>query len=729
MKFLPEAGYFAFRKNDIDLKNKVDSALAQILSENVDFLSNIKSRYENQFNSNVFPFSAAEKAFITSHPVLKVAVVLSDSPYYKKNNNGTDGGIIPDYFDLIAKEKNIKFQYVPYETFDAAEEAVKSGEADLTGRYGGGVISAFQSGLVLTGNYATIDNILLTKPGKDVAEIKTISVIRKSMDEFRRMIGNVFPGAVLKEYSNAEECFQAMKDGNADAALMGFHSATWLINQTNSTTYSIIPVSGFSSDISAAVSENNPVLCSILNKGIAETKNSFAGIASKDTLPENDWKTMVSRIPPFVTSLTAVIMLALIAGLTWALIMLRHRQAERSAVLAQQAEMNLQKVQMEAIQKNIEMRNRFFANISHDMRTPLNAITGFIRMAEKGDISSDQRNMYLKKADNSSRLLVDLINDTLTISKATSGKLVLHPEPVQESLLLESITSPIRESAEEKGITFNVEKLFEQNRVISVDKLSFQKIMLNLLTNAVKYTPKGGHVWFTIRTDHQDGKIPESVFVIKDDGIGISPEYMKHLYEPFTQEKRTGYESSGTGLGLSIVKHLVDLMGGTIDVQSEMDQGTVFTVKLPLAEAEKAAVPQPMTEPSAQTDLSGKKVLLCEDNALNREIAMALLQDLKMTVESAENGAIGLEKFKNSPVGEFSAVLMDIRMPVMDGINTTEAIRGLDRPDAKTIPIIAMTADAFEDDVERCMEAGMTGHIAKPIEPGNLRGTLFAQIR
>lgn len=254
-------------------------------------------------------------------------------------------------------------------------------------------------------------------------------------------------------------------------------------------------------------------------------------------------------------------------------------------------------------------------------------------------------------------------------------------------------------------------------RTILADRLNVEKILLNLLTNAVKYTPEGGSIWVTVKDVPGANADPDLVFSIRDNGIGMSKEFLSQLYEPFAQENQQGYEAYGVDLGLSIVKQLVELMGGSITVNSRKGEGTEFTVRMYLRETTDIQNRQSPTEHSPDEKLSGRKMLLCEDNKLNREIACALLRQKGVEVITAENGKIGLECFAASKPGEFDAILMDIRMPVMDGITATQAIRELERADAQTVPIIAMTADAFAEDIERCLEAGMNAHLAKPIEP------------
>ena len=722
MKFLPESYYYAFRKDDVELKNKVDSALAQILSANSDYLVSLKNKYEVQFESNILPFSSAEKEYLAAHPVIRLAVVSSDQPYYSKSADGTVSGILPDYYDLVAQQMGVKLEYAEYATHEEAVAAVRAGDADVVAMFSGGPIAAYQDSIALTDSITSVNNILLTKAGVNTASIKSIAVKSRAMDALRSNVLKLFPDAELVGYANAQECFAAMENGTTDAALMGMPSATWLINQTNSTQYSVIPVSGIVSELCGGVSSSNQILCSILNKSIAATKGSFTGISTRDTLPQSDWRTTISRIPPALTAGIGLLLVLLVIGLTWALFQLRIRQKERSAVLAAQAETQLQKVQVESMRKNAEDRNQFFANISHDMRTPLNAITGYIRLAQKDTVEPEQRKVYLDKAEKSSRLLLDLINDTLTVSKMSSGKMELHPAACRAMDLVEAVVTPIRAAAEKKNITFTVDVSEMKDCWILADRLNLEKIFLNLLTNAVKYTPEGGHVWYIVRQDPAEQKKLHYTVTVRDNGIGVSKEFLSHIFEPFAQEKRRGYDSVGTGLGLSIVRQLVQLMGGTVEVQSEMNAGTTFVVSLQFEEAHPGAA-APVT--ASAGDLKGCRVLLCEDNEFNREIAVSILSEKDLAVETAADGQAGVEKFEKSTPGYYQIILMDLRMPVLDGYQAARRIRSLERADAKTVPILAMTADAFEDDVKACLEAGMNGHVAKPIDPE----VLFREMR
>jgi signal transduction histidine kinase/BarA-like signal transduction histidine kinase len=378
----------------------------------------------------------------------------------------------------------------------------------------------------------------------------------------------------------------------------------------------------------------------------------------------------------------------------------------------------------------VRAKDRFFSDISHDMRTPLNAVIGFSALAQMPDLTPGQKDAYLEKIQSAGQLMLDLVNDTLTISKGSSGKLTVQSAPVDTELLGESILDPIRAMAEQKGVTLTVDCTGCRHRVILADRLNVQKLFLNLLNNAVKYTPAGGHVSVTVADDPPGGTNPDTVAVIRDDGIGIRPEFLPHLFEPFAQEQRKGYEGQGTGLGLAIVRQVVDLLNGSISVESREGQGTAFTVRLHFEEVPSAEKTAPQALCAADTAiLAGKKVLLCEDNAMNRQIACTLLENVRMAVVTAENGQAGVDRFSQSREGEFDLVLMDIRMPVMDGFAAARAIRSMNRPDAAAVPIIAMTADVFPEDVQKCLDAGMNDHLAKPIDVQKMMQVLCGQLQ
>jgi signal transduction histidine kinase/ActR/RegA family two-component response regulator len=374
-----------------------------------------------------------------------------------------------------------------------------------------------------------------------------------------------------------------------------------------------------------------------------------------------------------------------------------------------------------------EAKSTFLSSMSHDLRTPLNGVIGFTELAIK-EADQDKKQDYLEKIRMSGSLLLSLINDTLDLSRIESGKLVLRPEAVDSRELGETVITALRPAAELKNVRIEADQDGFPDETIWVDKLSMQKVLVNLLSNAIKYTLPGGTV--TMRVEKLDP--PENGrtrrIVVEDSGIGIGPEFIPHLFEPFSQENRSEAGNvAGTGLGLAIVKRIIDLMDGEITVESKLGEGTRFTIDIPL----RSAAAGDGTKHGEAVDtvrLDGKKLLMCEDNYLNREIAEIILRQRGALVDCAVNGREGVEKFSASAPGEYAAVLMDMRMPELDGCGAARKIRSLPRPDAAAVPIIAMSADAFDEDMRRAAEAGMDDYVTKPIKAAELYSAIVKQI-
>jgi len=387
----------------------------------------------------------------------------------------------------------------------------------------------------------------------------------------------------------------------------------------------------------------------------------------------------------------------------------------------------LRKAMLQARKANT-MKTEFLSNVSHDIRTPLNAILGYTNLAAKSN-NPEEKDAYLAKISKAGNLLLTLVNDTLDLTKIESGEILLKPAPIGCGEVIGRVLAAIRPEIEKKKIRFILENSRAVMATINVDALRVQEIFINLLSNAVKFTPEGGEVSFIVECVKLEEDCVHDRITVRDSGCGMSPEFLPKIFEPFAQERlKDNSGAGGTGLGLSIVKRLVDLMGGTVEVHSELGKGSEFVVYL---DFERVDDKDPGREdykiiPNEIDDLH---VLLCEDNAMNREIAMKLLEFRDVKVSCAENGEAGVCKFSESAAGEYDAVLMDLRMPVMDGLTAAMAIRSLDREDAKSIPIIAMTADAFDDDVQKCLDAGMNGHIAKPVDPEELYRVLTEHVR
>ena len=401
---------------------------------------------------------------------------------------------------------------------------------------------------------------------------------------------------------------------------------------------------------------------------------------------------------------------------------LQHIQEEKEAELrTQQA---LKDAADEANRAN-RAKSDFLSRMSHDIRTPLNGILGMTYLAEKED-NSPKTADCLQKIGDSSRFLMGLINDILDMSKAESGKIELHPEPYPPEEFYGYLNAVFAPLFEEKQQNFILDAHPLDDRVPLLDKLRINQVVFNLLSNAVKYTPEGGTVAYRVWFYPLENTRLHMKIEVADNGIGIRPEFQKALFDPFTQEGRSDISATrGSGLGLAIAKRMVERMGGTICVNSEVGKGSTFTVEMDLDSVPVSSLAAAgALQPDAADTLRGAHVLLCEDHPLNRQIARELLEARGMLVETADNGQLGTERFLRSAIGFYQVILMDIRMPVMNGYEAARVIRAAERADAKTVPIFAMTADAFEDDIKKCMEFGMNGHIAKPIEPEILYHTL-----
>jgi signal transduction histidine kinase/CheY-like chemotaxis protein len=386
----------------------------------------------------------------------------------------------------------------------------------------------------------------------------------------------------------------------------------------------------------------------------------------------------------------------------------------------------LQELVEEAVKKANEAsmaRGDFFARASHDMRTPMNGILGLIHLTlqEKGLTPVVREN--LGKMDITGRYLLNLINDLLDLQKIEDGNITFKYEPTRWLDFIENMLVVFEPAVEEKNISFKVEKKNLSDCSVNIDTLRIQQIFTNIISNAFKFTEPGGSVVCTF----EEVKGPEDKvcvrFTVADTGIGMTEEFQKHIYEPFAQEDNGISAGNGTGLGMAIVKKVTELLGGTITINSKRGHGTTVTVYLEL-ERFAGVVPKAGVEETDMSILRGQHILVCEDNPLNLEIAVKLLEAKGIVVDTAENGKLGVEKFEKSKVGYYAMILMDIRMPVMNGYDATRAIRALRRSDAGTIPIIAMSANAFKEDIDESLRSGMNEHLIKPIVVKNLYSTI-----
>lgn len=401
-----------------------------------------------------------------------------------------------------------------------------------------------------------------------------------------------------------------------------------------------------------------------------------------------------------------------------------HTEEEYLAAVKEIAEL---KGELSRARRNYEAVTDFMSRTSHDIRTPMNSIIG---LAKLGEEESNGRAVkeYFRKIRESAEYQLEILGDVLDMARIESGKFTLYPEAYSLESLAETLTSIIAPLAEEKGITFSAEfhDIFAAS--LMIDKLRLRQILMNLLSNAVKFTPENGRVTLTVSQMAAGNGRVRTVFTVKDNGIGMSEKFTADMFKPFTQERTAATaEIQGSGLGLSIVKNLVDLMGGDIRVKSQVGVGTEFIVEIDCdpasgnAESEKSS--------GTNCDFSGKRALVVDDHSINRILEVKLLGRVGFETDSASNGYECLKKFMASEIGYYDVILMDVKMPVMDGLEAAGKIRALERSDSSTVKMIAMSANAYPEDIERSKASGMDLHIAKPVIPSVLYSELSRLLR
>ena len=393
------------------------------------------------------------------------------------------------------------------------------------------------------------------------------------------------------------------------------------------------------------------------------------------------------------------------------LLIFETRKAEEMNQLAKKA------------QSASESKSRFLSNMSHDIRTPMNAIIGFTRLAMDTGTDTMKVQEYLSKILISSKHLLSIVNEVLEMSRIESGRFQLHEKPCYIPDVIDEAAVIIQEQTLERHQNFTVDISDIQDLYIICDPLRIREILINLLGNSVKYTPEGGSILLRVlQLSSSSEGYGQYELHIQDNGNGMKPEFLKKMFQPFEREQNSTVSGiQGTGLGLSITKHFIDLMDGTIEVHSEEGQGTEVIVQLHLKLSAPASVSQPSSSFLPLSDrLKGRRILLAEDNELNREILTVTLENHGFLVDTAEDGAAAIDRLCSSPAGFYDVILMDIQMPLMNGYEAARRIRKLSDPGLSQIPIIAVSANAFEEDKAASLEAGMNAHIGKPVKNEDL---------
>jgi signal transduction histidine kinase/ActR/RegA family two-component response regulator len=727
-KFDPQELYVMVKKGSTELLHAIDEAIRKLNMADPGWSLELQKKYFLSDYSASFSTTPAEAQYLESlsSSGKKLRVLYNPARYpFSFDQDGEPAGALVDIFKKIAAEYGLPYVFVKAGSAEAYYRLRRDDAADVVLDFVESVDEAEVLGYRLTSSYADTGCSVITlssftgTPG-------TAAVVSGSAI-FREIAKAGNPRMKITDCASFDDCAAAVKSGAADCAYTYSITAQIYVAEDKTNRIKATQLNGRNFSFRLAVNSGaDMALYGLLNKAAhsrdasdtTELLNAYLLDAKRSY---SLWDYFTDHPAVLIAAVSAVV-LVLVGFILFQRKNSRTLKTSNDALEASRGA--LENALTEANSANAA-KTRFLSQMSHDIRTPLNGIIGMTYIAREQE-NPPRTADCLDKIDTSSKFLLGLINDVLDMSRMESSRVELKPEPYPIDEFKGYLDAVIRPLCWEKGQKFLLDEQFAITGFVPVaDKLRCNQIIFNLLSNAVKYTPEGGTITYRIRGSLPEPGIMQIEHEIADTGIGMSEKFQKVLFEPFTQENRDdASENRGTGLGLAIVKRLVDQMGGTIAVQSSPGAGTRFlvTLRFGMVPASPPAVRAEGSEDAASRrfSLAGKHILLCEDHPLNQEIANVLLTEKRMIVSLADDGKAGLELFRDSPPDYFDAVLMDIRMPVMDGLEAAKAIRALDRQDAKDVPIIAMTADAFVEDVQKCMQAGMDGHIAKPIDPETL---------
>ena len=695
--------YFGVSKSRPDLLKELNSALEEINNTETDYSSKLYARYEGKAVIN-YALNKEEKQWLDAHENTICVGYLKDNLPFCGEENGKLTGILGTVLDTVQEKYKITIKAVPCSTGEQMNEALQSGEIDIAGPIIQDLYTQEQFQVILTDEIFDITPVVIYKGNEYRSSLSTIAATDTSLYS-ELMVSFLFPDAEIKQYDTQEECLEAVGNGKVGATVIP-SSKINLLNESPMTKSLSFAEMAKRQELALFTTRENRRAATIINKAIEQSSNVLNGVVlAQNSVSEKKMtlQDVFAEYGGLAVGVSFVIIFVLLL-LVYSLSVSRKKQMEAL------------KEAQDANAANIA-KTTFLNHMSHDIRTPMNAIVGFTDIAMKRKPDKEVENC-LKKIRQSSEYLMTLINDVLDISRIESGKLEYKPVPADLRDIINTVLSIAKGYMENRDLNLHVSREELITPYVMADELRIREVLLNIISNAVKFTKDGGTISFV--AENCPGNDEHHVIVryrISDTGIGMSEEFQSRIFDEFTQENdgaRTSYK--GTGLGMAIAKKYVDLMGGKIEVSSRQGVGSTFTVEIPLRIAE-----QILTEKEEKLrkdmDLHGLHVLLAEDNDLNAEIAVSLLEEQGMIVTRAADGKSALIQFCNTAPGTFDLILMDIMMPEMNGYETTKAIRNLsDRPDGKEIPIIAMTANAFAEDVQAALDAGMDDHVAKPMD-------------
>lgn len=720
--------YYAINKNRPDLKEELDDAM-RALDEAVPFYT--ADLYKRYFSLDYIPIlTGEEKAWLKEHGAIKMGFLTSDSGVSTFDSaTGEFTGVITDYIQFAADclgNQELEFQLVGYDSKEAELDALKSGEIDMIFHFDQSPNLAEEYHFACT-NTTWTSNLMAVTNQQHFNEnnVNRIAVPQNKLS-LKKYLAFYYPQWEIVDCDTQEDAAKLVKDGQADCFVTGISS-----ENKYSKKYSFYSVPLLNPVKSCfAVNSGNRSLLSILNKTIkampvnmlagalAMYKSSARKVTLSDFIKDNFFMALL------VSSIAVAAILLTILKLL--------RKARKAEAAARKAASDTQELnaKLQVAVENAESANHakstFLFNMSHDIRTPMNAIIGYADLASRHLDDPAKLKNYMENIQVCGQNLLMLLNNVLDLARIENDKTEMEYSVSDIEKDFRNCVAMFRNQADSKGQTLMVTTQL-QYPYIYADIPHLTEICTNLVSNAVKYTGAGG----TIRCDvtqkpgEKEGWC-DTVITVADNGIGMSQEFQKHIFEPFERERTsTVSKVEGSGIGMGIVKKLVGLMGGTVEVESRIGVGSTFTVTIPCRIAsEDETQAKRETNPSDQKCLCGTRILLTEDNDLNAEIATELLQEEGCTVDRAKDGVECVDMLEKAANGTYQLILMDIQMPVMNGYDAARKIRGLDDPQKANIPIIAMTANAFTEDRQVALDAGMNDHIAKPINMNVLVPTL-----
>ena len=720
--------YYALNKNRSDLKEELDNAM-RALDEAAPFYT--ADLYKRYFSLDYIPIlTGEEKAWLKEHGAIKMGFLTSDSGVSTFDPaTGEFTGVITDYIQFAADclgNQVLEFQLVGYDSKEAELDALKSGEIDMIFHFDQSPNLAEEYHFACTNTTWTSNLMAVTnKQHFNENNVNRIAVPQNKLS-LKKYLAFYYPQWEIVDCDTQEDAVKLVKDGQADCFVTGISS-----ENKYSKKYSFYSVPLLNPVKSCfAVNSGNRSLLSILNKTIkampvnmlagalAMYKSSARKVTLSDFIKDNFFMALL------VSSIAVAAILLTILKL-----LRKARKAEAAARKAasdtQELNAKLQ-VAVEKAESANHAKSTFLFNMSHDIRTPMNAIIGYADLASRHLDDPAKLKNYMENIQVCGQNLLMLLNNVLDLARIENDKTEMEYSVSDIEKDFRNCVAMFRNQADSKGQTLTVTTQL-QYPYIYADIPHLTEICTNLVSNAVKYTGAGG----TIRCDvtqkpsKKEGWC-DTVVTVADNGIGMSQEFQKHIFEPFERERTsTVSKVEGSGIGMGIVKKLVGLMGGTVEVESRIGVGSTFTVTIPCRIAsEDETQAKRETNPSDQKCLCGTRILLTEDNDLNAEIAVELLQEEGCTVDRAKDGVECVDMLEKAANGTYQLILMDIQMPVMNGYDAARKIRGLDDPQKANIPIIAMTANAFTEDRQVALDAGMNDHIAKPINMNVLVPTL-----